>query len=126
MLQEVKHVRQIQGEPFRRWFSDDRFELFVWHGSDNQVIGFQLCYREGSDQKALTWQQDSGFTHNRIDDGEGGAMCSKMTPILLPDGAFDYDHILALFEKACGELDPQLARLVTRTMREYPSEAKKG
>jgi len=30
MLEESEYVRQVKGEPKRRWFSDDYFDLIVW------------------------------------------------------------------------------------------------
>ena len=122
MLEEVKHVSQLRGEPFRRWFSDETFDLIVWYDSGDSVTGFQLCYRDGSDRKALTWQQDRGFSHKRIDDGEGRPGRYKMTPVLVPDGVFQRDQILALFENESAQIDPEIVRLVTETMRRYARE----
>ncbi len=127
MLQEVKHVSQIPGEPFRRWFCDDVFDLIVWHDQDHSITGFQLCYHKGVDQRALTWQDDTGFTHERVDDGERGRpFRAKMTPILVPDGIFERDHVLRLFEKECKEIDPEIVSVVTEVMRQYPCSQEKG
>ena len=126
MLQEVRHVRQIPGEPFRRWFSDNTFDLIVWHDADHHVTGFQLCYREGVDHKALTWQRDSGFTHKRVDDGEGRPFRPKMTPILVPDGVFERDHVLTLFQKESKEINPHVVRIVTQRIREYHQGQEEG
>lgn len=120
MLQEVTNARQIPGEPPRRWFSSDTFDLIVWLGSDDGITGFQLCYREGTDHKALTWLRDRGFTHKRVDDGEGRPQRPKMTPILVPDGVFERDHVLALFRKESRQIEPQLTRFVVETIKKYP------
>ena len=40
----LKNVRQIEGEPFRRWYADDYFDLFIWFDDNDKVTGFQLCY----------------------------------------------------------------------------------
>ena len=42
MLKEYTHVRQIQGESKRRWFSDRYFDLIVWFGEQDEIVGFQL------------------------------------------------------------------------------------
>jgi hypothetical protein len=122
MLQEVNQVGQARGEPFRRWFTDNAFDLIVWHGANHRITGFQLCYREGREQKALTWQQKSGFTHHRVDDGEGRVFRPKMTPILVPDGEFKRDRVIALFESESAAIDPEIARLVIRTLGTYPEK----
>ena len=70
MLKEYKRVRQIKGEAQRRWFSDDFFDLIVWFDESKNIVGFQLCYDILKISRALTWHQDGGYSHNRVDDGE--------------------------------------------------------
>ncbi len=43
MLRELKQVRQHKGEPRRRWFNDDYFDLIVWFSEKDSISGFQLC-----------------------------------------------------------------------------------
>ncbi len=125
MLREIKHIRQISGEPFRRWFSNDIFDLIVWYSSDDEVIGFQLCYRFGSEEKALTWLQKAGFSHSRVDDGERHPGLQKMAPILVPDGTFESQHVLALFEKESKEIDPEVVKVVVHVIGSYPHSKRK-
>ena len=121
MLQEIEQTKQISSEPFRRWFSDRVIDLIVWYSPDKSVIvGFQLCYRKGIDEHALTWLQGKGFSHNRIDDGEGRPAGHKMTPILLPDGTFEKDSLLTDFEEASREIDPEVVRAVGEMIKRYP------
>ena len=91
MLREFTRVRQIPGEPFRRWFSSDSCDLIVWYDSGDCVRGFQLLYRVGYDNKALTWMRDKGVTHHRIDDGETRVARPKMTRVLVSDGGQSID-----------------------------------
>ncbi len=60
MLRELADVRQIPGEPRRRWFADDYFDLIVWFDKRGQIIGFQLCYDLPRDEHALTWHEEHG------------------------------------------------------------------
>lgn len=120
MLREVEKTRQIAGEPSRRWFSDEVFDLIVWYSAAVDIIGFQLCYRAWPNEKALTWLKGEGFSHNRIDQGEGRPDHHKMTPILLPDGAFDAQQVREQFRAASAEIDPGVAKLVSRAMQHYP------
>ena len=57
MLTEFKAVRQIPKDGFRRWFTDQDFDLFVWYEDESKtnIVGFQLCYNKRGNQKALTW-----------------------------------------------------------------------
>lgn len=112
MLREVRNVRQIEGEPSRRWFGDEFFDLIVWYDKYKAIIGFQLCYDLHHDERALTWIKGRGYNHNRIDDGESLAGGYKATPILVKDGAFEHDRIASLFGEASRELDHEVAELV--------------
>jgi len=112
MLQEMKDIRQVPGEPYRRCFSDDFFDLFVWFSPSGSIIGFQLCYDKGPNEKALTWFRDSEFSHERVDDGESIPYHYKMTPILMPDGSFDKDTVLRKFKEASTEIDSTVADFV--------------
>lgn len=120
MLHEISPTRQVPDEPLRKWFVGDELDLIVWFDSSEGIIGFQLCYLKGTDEHALTWWKDKGYSHDRIDDGEGRPDDLKMTPILVPDGSFDKENVIALFRENSGAIDPQLVEFVTKTIGSYP------
>ena len=112
MLSEITTVKRIEGEPLRRWFADDDFDLIVWFGDDATIVGFQLCYDKQHDQRAFTWKAPDATRHDRVDDGEGDPGQYKSTPILVPDGAFDAERVARSFRNASREIDPRIAGLV--------------
>lgn len=118
MLTEIRNARQVEGEGFRRWFTDDYFDLIVWYGDENALIGFQLCYDKLGKERALTWTSDYGFQHNRIDSGEVPGH-SKMTPIIVADGAFSRDPIAERFRAASSGIEPGVAQFVYDTVMRY-------
>jgi hypothetical protein len=120
MLHEVEKVRQVPGEGPRRWFADQFFDLIVWYKKDGSVLGFQLCYDKNVKERALTWRRGIGFSHEKVDDGEGQAGRMKSTPVLVPDGLFDVSAITAKFTKESAEIDPKIAGLVIQTLGSYP------
>jgi len=120
MLVEARRARQVEGEPFRRWFSDNEFDLIVWYGEAHNMVGFQLCYKTPREERALTWLEGRGYSHNRVDDGETAPSRHKMTPILVADGAFDRDHILNRFREVAKDLEPDLVSAVAARLRDYP------
>jgi hypothetical protein len=119
MFKELKGVRQILGEPRRRWFEADGLELIVWYGKGEQIIGFQLCYENGSKSKAITWEESSGFLFTGIDDGDIRYGKHKQSPVLVSDGNFQKDQIVTLFSGECPGLPDEIARLVKSKLEEY-------
>jgi hypothetical protein len=119
MLREVTHIRQIKGEQKRRWFSNDFFDLLVWIDETDGISGFQLSYDRSQNQRALTWHIESGFTHDRIDDGEGKPGKIKATPILLPDSHFNYTEIGGRFKKHGRYIEERIFSFVYKKIMEY-------
>ncbi len=119
MLTEIHNPRQIEGEGFRRWFTDEYFDLIVWYSDDRALIGFQLCYDKLERERALTWTREHGFQHNRIDAGEVPGH-AKMTPVIIADGEFSRDPVAERFWKASGQIEPAVARFVYETVKKFP------
>lgn len=128
MLTEIENVRQIDGEPRRRWFHNEDFDLIVWLGPDKRVkteeriIGFQLCYNKTESPRALTWYSHSGYSHCRVDDGESKPGKYKAAPILLRNGPFNKNGIADRFLSASRKMDPDIARFVHEKIAGYPLE----
>jgi hypothetical protein len=118
MLREIRDVKQVPGEPRRRWFSDENFDLIVWFETEDQIIGFQLCYDKESEQKALTWLKDDGYQHSRIDDGDNpGKM--KASPVLETNGHFDREGIGHRFRENKGDVPEEIAGYVYDRILRY-------
>jgi len=123
MLHEVQNARQVEGEGFRRWFTDQYLDLIVWYAGDDAshpIEGFQLCYDKAVKERALTWRRNRGFLHEKVDDGEV-MFAAKMTPVLVPDGLFDARLIASRFKAESGEIDGRIAKLVLDTLARYPA-----
>ncbi len=104
-------------------FSDDYFDLIVWTGQNGSVSGFQLCYDKYTKERALTWTEENGYSHERIDDGEANPS-KNLTPILVPDGICPIQKIIELFLLRSVEMDPQLRSFVVDKLREYNKSSK--
>ena len=118
MLVELKNVRQVENEGFRRWFSDDIFDLIVWYDYAHNIDGFQLCYDKDKSERALTWMTVGGYRHDRVDTGET-SYASKKSPIILQNGVFNKEKIAALFKKNAKSIDKQIADLVYNKILKY-------
>jgi hypothetical protein len=122
MLREITRITQVDGDPKRRWFLDEDFDLLVWLNEKDAIIGFQLCYDKSSYQRAVTWEADTGFQHNRVDDGENRPGRYKSAPILVMDGYFENRLIAELFKKSSEKIDEKIAAFVYEKLLEYPNE----
>ncbi len=118
MTRELSDVRQVRGEPRRRWFADDYFDLILWVGDRGAIVGFQLCYDKSGDEHALTWHINTGFSHQRVDDGEMKRPY-KATPILVTDGFFDAAAISRLLKEHSHTMDEKIARFVLDKISSY-------
>ncbi len=117
MLVEIKDVRQIPNEGFRRWFRDREFDLIVWY-EDNAVSGFQLCYDKTGLERALTWHKEDGYSHNKIDDGEN-PFSNKMAPILVADGVFKKAEVAKSFKQHAAQIEEDLVESIYTRIMDY-------
>lgn len=111
-LREIPHVRQIAGEPRRRWFTARELDLTVWFEDNGDICSFQICGEGSAGQSALTWHRERGWFHARVGDGEDAPGRYKATPILIPNGQID-PHEFALRFRACSRgMEERVARFV--------------
>lgn len=119
MLSEISPVRQVEGEPPRRWFSSDFFDLILWYEHDGTPLGFQLCYDLGRFERALTWRSQDHFTHLGVDSGEGRSLRHKGSAMLVPDGSFDAAEIGARFRRENAAVPAEISALVLDKITAY-------
>lgn len=110
MLRESP-IYQRQGEPRRRWFTDEFFDIFVWLDHDLAITGFQLCYDKKGRERALTWIRGRGFRHDLIDDGELSPTKNR-SPILIADGTFPENEILVRFVTNSGDIEERIRSFI--------------
>jgi hypothetical protein len=125
-LTEIPDVRQIPGEPRRRWFTADTLDLIVWCDDTGAPTGFQLAYDKPRSEHALTWTREGGLAHTAVDDGDAGALAPKATPVLVPDGHFDLDRVRRLFAAAARGVDRDVAAFVEARLATPPRTARRG
>ncbi len=116
MLRE-ESVRQNKGEPPRRWFADETFDLILWQTGE-AFTHMQLCYKRDRHEYALVWRARQGFSHFRVDEGEFGSL-KKASPMLVADGLLDPLTLRRQFTARSRELPPDVRRWVYRRLREF-------
>lgn len=130
MLSEVTAVRQDEGEPPRRWFTDEEHDLIVWLTAERLPQSFQFCYGKGAVERALTWKPETGFIHQRVDDGERMGW-QKSTPILDEREPWDPDGVTQAFLSVSADLPMDVSgfvmeRLVAATGNGHRRKAPAG
>jgi len=114
----MRDVRQHPNEPFRRWFSDDNFDLIVWFKPDKTIYGFELTYDKTDHEKAIRWFANKALSHHNVDSGEQDPRANR-TPILTPvSSQTGMGHVLSSFEAAQEGLPENLAALIKSKLRE--------
>lgn len=117
MLKEVPQKGRV-GDDQRRWFSDEYFDLIVWLDNQQNITGFQLCYDIRRCERVLTWTNEYGFRHERVDAGESNPM-KNHTPILVVGGAFPADAVLESFTLKSSEIDEEIRAFVINMLQRY-------
>ena len=102
----------------RRWFSDDYFDLIVWIDQGGAISGFQLCYDKYKKERALTWTQINGYSHERIDDGESNPS-KNLSPILVPDGVCPTKEIIERFILESTGIETRLQSFIVDKLQAY-------
>ena len=119
-LIELKSDKGVAGN--RRWFSSSEIDLIIWTDDDRLVTAFEFYYDKAINEHVLVWRSESGFSHLAVDDGEQKPVLNyKASPILLPDGFYDAERIMALFERLQTELPAELADGVCQKLRRLAS-----
>jgi len=121
-MYEIKKVRQNPGEAFRRWFTDDHFDLYVWYDDPSlgHIVGFQLCYDKDQHrrERAMTWHRGRGYHHTRVEDGEADPTANR-SAVLKGDGQFPKETIIHSFRQAATALDPDLVSFIVGKLERY-------
>ena len=118
MLKEFPRLRQ-ENQGYRRLFENEQFNLYIWYTvAGGEIQGFQLVYFAGDEQKALTWTQTGGYSHNTVDGWDSSYF--NQTPLLVADGQFAKARILAEMKADLLSLEPEISHLVLEKIQHYP------
>lgn len=110
-MYRILNVRQIPGEDFKVWFTDDYWDLFVWIDSEKRISAFQLGYGKPSDERVLSWKRKGGFSAMTVSSGEE-SMTANRTPIMVKDTDFDADAVGERFARDSVKINQKIAAFV--------------
>jgi len=121
VLREISNVRQIPGDPPRRWFTDEAMDLYIWLDESDEVIGFQLTYDKPGSEKALTWKRGDNVMHTRVEEGSRPGKYPG-SPILMIDGVVDVDYVLREFRERARDIAWGIVQCVISQISEMSSD----
>ena len=121
MLKEVIEVRQNPGEDQRKMFQDEEFDLFIWYKDQETISGFQLCYDKGQMEKALSWHEGGGFSHDQVQSGEEVYQVKRASSLKSIEGK-KIPGVINQLKKAAGVLKVKDAEFIFMKLKEYQKE----
>ena len=113
-LREVSKIAQPDKHLSKRWFTSQAADLFIWHNGV-RFSRFEFCYNKHRSEYSLRWKLGAGFSHAKVDDGEGVA-ASKSSPILIACEKIDSDYIFQVFKKLSGKVDMPVRFFIMRRL----------
>lgn len=119
-MNEIRRVKQHEGEPHRRWFMDDYWDLYVWTEDDGSISAFQLCYGKPYGERALDWHKTRGYRHSKVSESTGGRLGPSMdAPLLVQDGVFDIAAVARRFSRDSEDIDPEIRNFIHGKILEF-------
>jgi|GEM_PF-296920 len=118
MLVEIPNVKQYEPNRHRRWFQNAFFDLYVWSNDSDELLGFQLCYEKGGDQRALRFSRELGCQHEGVDQPEDKPGRS-MSAIFVANGVLDADALCARFTQDAIEIPAPIREYVIEQLGMY-------
>ena len=118
MLVEL-NINQNEKNKKKCWFQDEYFDLFIWFDINNgEMINFQLCYDRLKRERVMSWDDEKGFNHYHVDDGEGSPH-KNMSPVFIQNGRFAYSEAMPKFVKSSRQIDKKISRFIIEKLDEY-------
>lgn len=118
MLVEYHLTQQTSEQAYRRWYQDEYFDLFVWQDESEKITSFQLCYDRSGEERVLVWDNERGFEHYQIDDGEFSP-CKNMAPVFLSPTSFSRSEVIPQFDRASIMIIPAISQFIMQKLVEY-------
>jgi len=113
---EIQGVRQRPEEGFRRWFSNNYFDLVFWYEEKGgELTGIQFSYGKPYADKAFTWERSSTSHHYVSEQNK----TSQATGILRGDAGNIPAPVIKRFLEEAPDMDLELKKLILQKIKEY-------
>ena len=121
MLHEITKTQTKDGNRYRRWFTCEVFDLYVWTNSEAVFEKFQLCLKseysvspeDEMREDVLTWEEGGGYSFDKVLYTQ-----RYSTPILEKTEPFDIDLLKLRFSKLSLNIEENIREFVSRKLSE--------
>lgn len=117
MLIEVAKGRQEEAGLAKRWFRGPQMDLFVWTNQHGAVSRFQLAYDTHAQERVLSWNAESGFSHARVLDGARPGH-HPQSPIMVGGDDLDAELLHAKFTREADDIEGQIRDFVAAKIKQ--------
>ncbi len=118
MMYRILNVRQVPGEDFKVWFTDDYWDLFIWIDKNKRVSSFQLGYGKPAEEQMIIWRRGGGITAARVSDGEEN-LTENRTPMLTENSDYDLDSVIKRFSEDSKKINSKISDFVISTLSRH-------
>ena len=119
MLIEIKNIEQDHSGVFRRWFTCDNMDLFVWYNEECQVDSFQLTFSDLNGEYLVNWSADAGFQYAYPSRDNIEHVTHKASILVQPGRRFSLKRVFDKFISQSRIVNRELVRFISnRLIRE--------
>ena len=101
-----------------RWFTDNDFNLSVYHDPIGKAYMFELIWDLPSSPRCIRWINGKGVNIYKVDAGEDSPLANR-TPVLEKHAEADLEKMVANFKRSASKIDPEVRKLVEEQMAVY-------
>jgi hypothetical protein len=112
MLKEISNLNDTSDNLKRRWFTDNRLDLYVWVDQDGNIVEFQLSYNKPQDERIVKWTRKNGLSHYHVENGDPSPYKADASAILQGEAKLDIAEVRKIFKQSAPKLDHDLHEFI--------------
>ncbi len=119
MIYEVKKGQLKDGNRYRRWFTCDVFDLFLWTDKKGDMEKFQICIKPQHSispdidmvEEVITWEINEEFSFDKVTQTQ-----RYKTPILEKSEPFNINTLIKTFSELSNNIDTEIKSFINQKL----------
>ncbi len=116
MLKEITNLSDTSDNLKRRWFTDNKLDLYVWLDQAGTITEFQLSYNKPENERIVKWTRKDGLSHYHVENGNPSPYKADASVILSGETKLDIVEVRKLFERSARKLNHDLYGFIVTTL----------